>query len=203
MRDLYLAQRAESPTRRGAVHRIDEPASAVLLHRMDGRTDCAFGRNRCKGHALSLVSDSYLAAGEGDSPREQRKAGERVRECSGERLAVETSLKEEDQVHRHVRERDVTDVATDFEALWAQRADQLGRHSGLPSAADYYAAAKFRRIRDSPEMRLLVGGGIGVDPKILQNRPQHDVHFGDREIRPDAAACSASERQPCGCRLIG
>ena len=30
MRDTYLAQRAESPPRRGAVHRIDEPAAAVL-----------------------------------------------------------------------------------------------------------------------------------------------------------------------------
>src|ERR1700735_2527999 len=74
---------------------------------------------------------------------------------------------------------------------------------GLLSAADYYAAAKFRGIGDSPELRLLVGGGIGMDPETLQHRPQHDIHFGDREIRPDASACSASERQPCGCRLIG
>src|ERR1700722_2970619 len=73
---------------------------------------------------------------------------------------------------------------------------------GLLSAADYYAAAKFRGIGDSPELRLLVGGGIGMDPETLQHRPQHDIHFGDREIRPDASACSASERQPCWCRLI-
>src|ERR1700733_14395109 len=73
----------------------------------------------------------------------------------------------------------------------------------LLSAAGEYAAAEFRGIGNSPEMRLLVGGGIGVDPETLPHRPKHDVHFGDREIRPDAAACSASERQPCGCRLIG
>src|ERR1700744_2898245 len=73
----------------------------------------------------------------------------------------------------------------------------------LLSAADDYAAAESWGIGDSPEMRLLVGGGIGVDPETLQYRPQHDVHFGDRKIRPDAAACSASERQPCGCRMIG
>src|ERR1700744_5984656 len=126
MRDMYLAQRAESPTRRGAVHGIDEPASAVLLHRMDRLTDCVSGRHRCEGHTLSLASDSHLAAGQGDSPGEHRKAGESVCECAGERLPIETSLKEEDQVHRHVREGEVTDVATDFEPVWVRRADQLG-----------------------------------------------------------------------------
>ena len=53
----------------------------------------------------------------------------------------------------------VADVAADVESLRVQWSDQLGRHSGLPSAGDYYAAATFRGMGDSPEMRLLVGGG--------------------------------------------
>ena len=112
-------------------------------------------------------------------------------------------LKEEDEVVRHVRENDVTDVAADVEPSGMQWADHLGRHSGLLSAGDYYAAAAFRGIGDSPEMRLLVGGGVGVDLEILQHRPQHDINFVDCEFSAHAPACSASERQPCWCRLLG
>ena len=74
---------------------------------------------------------------------------------------------------------------------------------GYVRRVDYDAAAEFRRIGDSPEMRLLVGGGIGVDLEILQHRPQHDIDFVDCEVSADAPPCSASERQPCRCRLPG
>jgi hypothetical protein len=56
---------------------------------------------------------------------------------------------------------------------------------------------------DSLEMRLLIGSGIGLDPEILQHRPQHDIHFGDREISAGAPPRSAAERQPSWCRLVG
>ncbi len=56
---------------------------------------------------------------------------------------------------------------------------------------------------DSPEVRLLIGGGIGLDPEVLQHRPQHDIHFGDREISANAPPRSATERQPCRCRRLG
>ena len=51
---------------------------------------------------------------------------------------------------------------------------------------------------DSPEIRLLISGGIGLDPKILQHRPQHDIHFGDREISADAPPCSATNASHAG-----
>ena len=49
---------------------------------------------------------------------------------------------------------------------------------------------------DSPEIRLLIGGGIGLDPEILQHPPQHDIHFGDCEISADTPPRSATERKP-------
>jgi len=57
---------------------------------------------------------------------------------------------------------------------------------------------------DSSEIRLLIGGGwISLDPEIPQYRPQHDIHFGDREISTDTPACSTAKRQPCWCRRSG
>jgi hypothetical protein len=106
-------------------------------------------------------------------------------------------LKEEDNVYRQVGDNGVADIAADFEPLCVQRSDQLGRHNGLRSAVYYYAAAEFRGVGNSPEMRLLIGGGIGLDPEILQHRSQHDIHFGDCEISAEAPPCSATERQPC------
>ena len=76
-----------------------------------------------------------------------------------------------DKVVRHVRENNVNDVAADVESLRGQWLDHLGRHGELLSASDYYAAAAFRGIGDSPEIRLLVGGGVGVDLKILEDSP--------------------------------
>ena len=52
---------------------------------------------------------------------------------------------------------------------------------------------------DSPEMRLLIGGGIGLDPEVLQYRSQHDIHLGDREVGADAPSRSATEREPGRC----
>ena len=120
-----------------------------------------------------------------------------MRKRIGERPRVEMPLEEEDDVDRQVRDNGVADIAADFEPLCVQWSDQLGRHNGLRSAVHYDAAAVFRGVGDSPEMRLLIGGGIGLDPEILQHRPQHDVHFGDGEISADAPPCSATERQPC------
>jgi hypothetical protein len=65
-------------------------------------------------------------------------------------------------------------------------ANELGRHRGLPSPVHDYEAAEFRNVGDSPEMHLLIGGRIGLDPEILQDRPQHDVHFGGDEVSADA-----------------
>src|SRR4029077_9857291 len=89
------------------------------------------------------------------------------------------------------------DIAADIQPLSVQWSDQLGRHDGLRSAVHYYAAAEFRDVGNSPRIRLLIGGGIGLDPEILQHRPQHDIHFGDREVSADAPPYSATERQPC------
>ena len=119
-----------------------------------------------------------------------------MRECTGERSRVEMALKEEDSVDRQVRDHGIADVATDFEPFRVQWFDQLSRHNGLPSPVHYYAAAEFRDMGDSPEIRLLIGGGIGLDPEILQDPPQHDIHLGDREIRADAPPRSATEREP-------
>jgi hypothetical protein len=105
-------------------------------------------------------------------------------------------LKEEDDVDRQVRDNGVANIAADFEPFCVQWSDQLSRHNGLRSAVHYYAAAEFRDVGDSPEIRLLIGGGIGLDPKILQHRSQHDIHFGNREISAEAPPCSATERQP-------
>src|SRR5215213_9034255 len=102
--------------------------------------------------------------------------------CTGERPRFEMPLKEEDEVDCQVRDNGVADIATDFEPLCVQWSDQLGRHNGLLSTVHYYAAAEFRGMGDSPEIRLLIGGGIGLYPEILQHRPQHDIHFGDREF---------------------
>jgi hypothetical protein len=105
-------------------------------------------------------------------------------------------LKEEDNVHRQVRDHGITYIATDFEPFCVQWSDHLSRHDELLSAVEYHAAAEFRDMGDSPEIRLLIGGGVGLDPKISQHRPQHDIHFGDREISADAPPRPATEREP-------
>ena len=120
-----------------------------------------------------------------------------MRKSIGERPRVEMPLEEEDDVYRQVGNSGVADIATDFEPLFARWFDQLGRHNGLLSAVHYYAPALSRDVGDSPEMGLLIGGVIGLDPEILQHRSQHDVHLGDGEISADASPCSATERQPC------
>src|ERR1700733_6485457 len=53
---------------------------------------------------------------------------------------------------------------------------------------------------DPTEIRLLIGGGIGLNPEIAQYRSQHDIHLGDCEISAQTPACSATERQPRRCR---
>ena len=98
-------------------------------------------------------------------------ARQRVRKRTAERPRVEMPLEEEDKVGRQVRDDGVACIATDFEPLRVRWSDQLGRHSGLRSPTHYYAAAEFRAMGDSPEVRLLIGGGIGMDLEILQHRP--------------------------------
>ena len=61
-------------------------------------------------------------------------------------------------------------------------------------------AAEFRGMGDPPEIRLLVGGSIGLDREVLQHRSQHDIHLGDREVGADAPSRPATERQPGRCR---
>jgi hypothetical protein len=105
-------------------------------------------------------------------------------------------LKEEDNVDRQVRDHGITYIATDFEPFCVQWSDHLSRHDELLSAVQYHAAAEFRGVRKSPEMRFLISSGVGLDPKILQHRSQHDIHFGNREIGAEAPPCSATKRQP-------
>jgi hypothetical protein len=52
-------------------------------------------------------------------------------------------------------------------------------------------------------MRLLVGGGIRLDPEVLQHRSQHNIHLGDREIGADASTRSATEGEPDRCHRLG
>ena len=112
---------------------------------------------------MALTSDSHRAVDQGHSPREDRKIRERLRKCTSERRRVELPLKEEDDVDRQVRDNGVADIAADFEPLCGHWSDQLSRHNGLRSAVHCYAAAEFRGVGDSPEIRLLIGGGIGLD----------------------------------------
>ena len=96
------------------------------------------------------------------------------------------ALEEEDDVDREVRDNGVADIAADVAPLHLRWFDQLGRHCELPSPVHDYEAAEFRGVGHSPEMHLLIGGRIGLDPEILQDRPQHDVHFGGDELSADA-----------------
>jgi hypothetical protein len=52
-------------------------------------------------------------------------------------------------------------------------------------------------------MRLLLGGGIRLDPEVLQHRSQHNIHLGDREIGADASTRSATGREPGRCHRLG
>ena len=94
VRDTYLAQGAPSPPSCGTVHRVDEPASAVLRRRPDRVRERAAGRHRREGHTLPLTSDSHPAVVHRHSPREDRKIRERVRKCTGERPRIEMPLEE-------------------------------------------------------------------------------------------------------------
>jgi hypothetical protein len=120
-----------------------------------------------------------------------------VREGIGERSRVELPFKEEDDVHRQVGDCGVADIAADFEPCRVQWFDHPGRHDELRSAAQYYAAAEFRGIGDAPKIRLLIGGGIGLDPEILQHGPSNCVFIGisrstcGRDGSHHRAACQA------------
>lgn len=153
---------------------------------MDRLTERAVGRCRCEGHALPRTSDSHPAVVQGHSSREDRKIRERARKCADQCPGVEMPLEEKDDVDRQVRNHGIADVATDFEPFCVQWSDQLGRHCELPSPVHDDEAAEFRGVGDSAEMHLLIGGRVGLDPEILQHRPQHDVHLGGDELGAEA-----------------
>ena len=171
MGDTHLAHRAQSPSSGGAVHRIDEPYPAVLRRRTDRLTERAIRRRSRERHTLPHTSDSHPPAVQGHSPREDWQLRERLRECVCEIIRIEMPLEEEHNVDRQVRDNGVAGIAADVEPLHLRWFHQLGRHRGLPSPVHDYEAAEFRRVGDPPEIHLLIGGRIGLDPEILQHRP--------------------------------
>ena len=67
--------------------------------------------------------------------------------------------------------------------------------AGWP-ATHHDAAAVLRRVRDAPEVDLLVRGVVGLDHEVPQHRSQDHVHLDVGERGADTAPGSAAERHP-------